>query len=108
VHLANIVSVVDEPHNSSSGCKCQVFSYKTEWGTFSREPKSKNYQDGKDEEGDRRDPITRGRSVYVHGTIPLRTSVTLLTAIAVCHKDVNVAECVDKIRIVRMLRDPAC
>jgi len=47
-----------------------------------KEPKSKNYQDGKNKEDDRRNPIASGRSVCVHGTIPLKTFVTLLTAIA--------------------------
>jgi hypothetical protein len=37
-----------------------------------KEPKSKNYQDGKDKEDDRRNPIASGRSVCVHGTIPLK------------------------------------
>ena len=56
-----------------------------------KEPKSKNYQDGKNKEDDRRNPIASGRSVCVHGTIPLKTFVTLLTAIAhaVCHTDVT-------------------
>jgi hypothetical protein len=56
-----------------------------------KEPKSKNYQDGKDKEDDRRNPIASGRSVCVHSTIPLKTSVTLLTAIAqsVRHTDVT-------------------
>ena len=56
-----------------------------------KEPKSKNYQDGKNKEDDRRNPIASGRSVCVHGTIPLKTFVTLLTAIAhaVCHTDLT-------------------
>ena len=56
-----------------------------------KESKSKNYQDGKNKEDDRRNPIASGRSVCVHGTIPLKTFVTLLTAIAhaVCHTDVT-------------------
>jgi hypothetical protein len=58
------------------------------------ESKSKNYQDGKDKERDRCNPIASGRSVSAHGTIPLKTSVTLPTAIApligaVCHPDVT-------------------
>jgi hypothetical protein len=47
-----------------------------------KKPKSKNYQDGKDKEDDRRNPIASGRSVCAHGPIPLRTSVTLPTEIA--------------------------
>jgi hypothetical protein len=43
------------------------------------EPKSKNYQSGKDEEDDRRHPIARA---HLHGTIPRGRFVTLLTAIA--------------------------
>jgi hypothetical protein len=43
---------------------------------FLKEPKSKNYQDGKDKEADRRNPIASGRNVCVHGTILLKTSVT--------------------------------
>jgi hypothetical protein len=56
-----------------------------------KEPKSKNYQNGKNKEDDRRNPIASGRSVCVHGTILLKTFVTLLTAIAhaVCHTDVT-------------------
>jgi hypothetical protein len=46
------------------------------------EPKSKNYRDSKDKEDDRRNPIASRRSVRVHGTIPLKTFVTLLMAIA--------------------------
>jgi hypothetical protein len=49
---------------------------------FLKEPKSENYQDSKDKEDDRRNPIASGRSVCAHRTIPLRTSVTLLSAIA--------------------------
>jgi hypothetical protein len=48
----------------------------------SNEPKSKNYQDGKDKENDGRNPIASGHSICAHGTIPLRTFVTLLAAIA--------------------------
>ena len=56
-----------------------------------KETKNKNYQDGKDKENDRGNPIASGRSVRVHGTIPLKPFVTLLTAIAqcVCHTDVT-------------------
>jgi hypothetical protein len=67
----------------------------TEWeDPFLEKSKSKNYQDGKDKEDDRRNPIAAGRSVCVHGTIPLRKSVTLVTMIAqllgtVCHPDVT-------------------
>jgi hypothetical protein len=41
---------------------------------FLKEPESKNYQDCKDKEDDRRNPIARGRSVCVNSTIHLRTT----------------------------------
>jgi hypothetical protein len=58
---------------------------------FLKEPKRKNYQDGKDKEDDGRNPIASGHSICAHGTIPLRKFVTLLTAIAhmVSHTDVT-------------------
>jgi hypothetical protein len=56
-----------------------------------KERKGKNNQNGKDKEDDGRNPIASGHSICAHGTIPLRTFVTLLTAIAhtVSHTDVT-------------------
>jgi len=42
---------------------------------FLKEPKSKNYQDGKDKEDDRANPIPSVRDVCAHGTIPLNEFV---------------------------------
>jgi hypothetical protein len=61
---------------------------------FLKKTKSKNYQDGKDKEEDRRNPIATGHSVCVHGSVHLRKSITLVTTIAqllgtVCHPHVT-------------------
>jgi hypothetical protein len=71
-----------------------IASRPTEWAAFLKKSKSKNYQDGKDKEDDRPYPVISGSNLCVHGTIPLKASITFLVAIAqlpgaVCHTDVT-------------------